>query len=735
MKVYKKALAWFVCLTMLFTMSTGITFATDMDADANAVDNSEAVVQQLDDVESNDVDTADVEEAEPAAKAMDAEETASGSIELISGDKKVVVTADKIKAATSETATADNPWTNAKGGAYVGTFYSLKSILETAGIDYEGAHGMKTVATDGFVNGFTLNEIDNVYIYDQGEVTKDGEAVGAAGTYGTAINGSEVAGNKWAKSIATVEIAFDHVWFVKNDKCKHYCSICGEAEPAALTVTCDDKDYPIYECEIEEALGSVSSVEATEENFWTNAKGNKYVGTFYSLKSIITDTLGISVEDDIHGVLTTASDGYMNGYTVEELDKLYIYDQGEVTKDGEAVGAAGTYGTAINGKDVYGNKWAKSVVNIKLTDSHMPFVKGGKPSTYCTICGEEIFEVGDVYYTLQELVDAAEAVDGVKTVTINRDVDFGDGVEIDAGDNTVNLDLAGNKMTAGKLTVKNGTVNVSGGTFIGELGENVIAAGGSFSVEVPAENCAKDMVPVYNSETGLYEMKAASAYESQKTANELTKTIEKLSDQLAEMAAQVNQLNAVIQVNDIAVKAKATATSYKAVTFTWEANQAGVLFKVEKKINGVWTEIKPTAVGKYSDSAEPGIANQYRVAAGVKYKGLDNEELVQYGKYVTASATPGIGKVATPKVTTKSKKLTVKWSAVAGADSYDVYVGTNSAVTKGLVKYNNVKSLSKVTKKLKKNKKYYVKVRAHVKNSAGKAVYGSWSSAKKIKCK
>lgn len=724
MKVYKKALAWFVCLTMLFTMSTGITFATDMDADANAVDNSEAVVQQLDDVESNDVDTADVEEAEPAAKAMEAEEAASGSIELISGDKKVVISADKIKAAASVTATADSPWTNAKGGAYVGTFYSLKSILETAGIDYEGVHGMKTVAPDGFTTGFSTEEIDNVYIYDQGEVTKDGAAVGAAGTYGTAINGSEVAGNKWAKGIATVEMAFDHVWFVKNGQCNHYCSICNEAEPSIKI-----GETPVYDCQIKAAAS-----ETTADKPWTNAKGGAYIGTFYSLKSIL-ETVGISYEDDIHGVLTTASDGYMNGYTVEELDKLYIYDQGEVTKDGAAVGAAGTYGTAINGKDVYGNKWAKSVVNIKLTDSHMPFVKGGKPSTYCTICGEEIFEVDDVYYTLQELVDAAAAVDGVKTVTINRDVDFGDGVEIAAGGNTVNLDLAGNKMTAGKLTVKNGTVNVSGGTFVGELGENVIAAGGSFSVEVPAENCTKDMVPVYNSETDLYDMEKASAYESQKTANELVKTIEKLSDQLAEMAAQVNQLNATIQVNDIAVKAKATATSYKAVTFTWEADQAGVLFKVEKKINGVWTEIKPTAAGKYSDSAEPGIANQYRVAAGVKYKGLDDEELVQYGKYVTASATPGIGKAATPKVTSKSKKLTVKWTAVAGADSYDVWVGTNKAVSKGLVKYNNVKSLSKVTKKLKKGKTYYVKVRAHVKNSAGKVVYGSWSSAKKIKCK
>ena len=72
---------------------------------------------------------------------------------------------------------------------------------------------------------------------------------------------------------------------------------------------------------------------------------------------------------------------------------------------------------------------------------------------------------------------------------------------------------------------------------------------------------------------------------------------------------------------------------------------------------------------------------------------------------------------------------------MSGAASYDVYIGTNSSVTKGLVKYTNVKSYYKISKKLKKGKTYYVKVRARVTNSQGKVVYGAWSTVKKIKCK
>ncbi|MGN0693715.1 MAG: hypothetical protein ACI4LK_02250 [Lentihominibacter sp.] len=327
-------------------------------------------------------------------------------------------------------------------------------------------------------------------------------------------------------------------------------------------------------------------------------------------------------------------------------------------------------------------------------------------------------------------------------ITFTEDVYTEDeGLVIDAGSNTAVIDLGSNGYElSGDVTVKSGTLNIQGtGKIDGKLSASkagtISAAGGAYTYEIEKDYCASGYVPVYDKETELYTITEKTAYQAQLAANALRHELDGIVAEISSMAALINELNATIEVNDTTVTAKAAAANYKTVTLTWSANRTVACFKVEKKINGSWTELNPTTTGKYTDSGEPGITNEYRVAAGVEYEGLEGEKLVKYGKYVTASAKPGIGKATAPKVTSKSKKLTVKWTSVAGADSYDVWVGTNSSVTKGLVKYNNVKSRSKVTKKLKKGKTYYVKVRAHVKNSRGTVVYGAWSTAKKIKCK
>ncbi len=82
----------------------------------------------------------------------------------------------------------------------------------------------------------------------------------------------------------------------------------------------------------------------------------------------------------------------------------------------------------------------------------------------------------------------------------------------------------------------------------------------------------------------------------------------------------------------------------------------------------------------------------------------------------------------------KTKKLTVKWKKVSKAKGYQIQIATNKKFTKG----KKTKTLSKTTysfKKLKKNKYYYVRIRAYVYDSNHKKVYGSWSTAKKVKIK
>lgn len=80
-----------------------------------------------------------------------------------------------------------------------------------------------------------------------------------------------------------------------------------------------------------------------------------------------------------------------------------------------------------------------------------------------------------------------------------------------------------------------------------------------------------------------------------------------------------------------------------------------------------------------------------------------------------------------------SKKAKVKYKKVSGAQGYEVVYSTNKKLKSS--KTTTTKKTSVTLKKLKKNKKYYVKVRAYKTDSAGKKVYGKYSSVKSVKVK
>ena len=88
----------------------------------------------------------------------------------------------------------------------------------------------------------------------------------------------------------------------------------------------------------------------------------------------------------------------------------------------------------------------------------------------------------------------------------------------------------------------------------------------------------------------------------------------------------------------------------------------------------------------------------------------------------------------------KAKKTTLKasWSKVANATSYEVQYGTSKSFKGAKTVKVSSKSSSKVLTKLKKNKKYYVRVRAvrTVKvDNKNTTLRASWSSAKNLKTK
>ncbi len=81
----------------------------------------------------------------------------------------------------------------------------------------------------------------------------------------------------------------------------------------------------------------------------------------------------------------------------------------------------------------------------------------------------------------------------------------------------------------------------------------------------------------------------------------------------------------------------------------------------------------------------------------------------------------------------KAKAIVVKWSKAKGVKGYEVEYALNKKFT-NTRKSKDAKTKTSITlTKLKKNKTYYVRMRAYVNNSLGKKVYGKWSDVKRIK--
>lgn len=102
---------------------------------------------------------------------------------------------------------------------------------------------------------------------------------------------------------------------------------------------------------------------------------------------------------------------------------------------------------------------------------------------------------------------------------------------------------------------------------------------------------------------------------------------------------------------------------------------------------------------------------------------------------VTKKEEVKVSKVKSLKVKkAKGKKAKVSWKKVTGAAGYKVLYSTDKKFKKA-TKNVVTKKTSCTIKKLKKGKKYYVKVAAYKKDSTGKKKYGKYSSVKSIKIK
>jgi len=180
---------------------------------------------------------------------------------------------------------------------------------------------------------------------------------------------------------------------------------------------------------------------------------------------------------------------------------------------------------------------------------------------------------------------------------------------------------------------------------------------------------------------------------------------------------------------------KAKEQSKSTITIKWDKNGGKVTgykiysynYKKEK-----WEYVGKTSNTSYKvKKLKEGTTYKYRVRAyksvgGSQYFGLYSSSI----KTGTKTKTPSIS-----KLTTKSKKATIKWKKISGASGYQIYMATSK---KG--NYSKIKTITKgktttYTKtKLKRNKRYYFKIRTY-KTVDGKKIYSSYSSIKSIKIK
>lgn len=149
-----------------------------------------------------------------------------------------------------------------------------------------------------------------------------------------------------------------------------------------------------------------------------------------------------------------------------------------------------------------------------------------------------------------------------------------------------------------------------------------------------------------------------------------------------------------------------------------------------KKYEKIATNTKASKNSYTDKSKEAGSNYQYKVRAYVKVK-----KKATYGSYSSVLKTAT--KTLTPTLTgtPQSKKAKLSWEKVEGATGYEVYMSTKKSSG-----YSKIKTISKgktvsYTKKgLKKNKKYYFKIRTYKKVS-GVKIYSGYSKVVTVKVK
>jgi len=173
-------------------------------------------------------------------------------------------------------------------------------------------------------------------------------------------------------------------------------------------------------------------------------------------------------------------------------------------------------------------------------------------------------------------------------------------------------------------------------------------------------------------------------------------------------------------------KFNAYGTRYTSAKVKWSRAAGGSGYQIYRATSryGTYTKVKTTTAYSYTNTGLVcGKTYYYKVRAYRK-----TASGTKYGSYTSVNAAkPRPAKPAGLKLYSGYRKVTLKWSPVSGATRYQVYRATSKSG-----KYKRVatvKSGKYTNKKLKKNKRYYYKIRAY-RTSGDVRTYGDFCSVR-----
>ncbi len=184
----------------------------------------------------------------------------------------------------------------------------------------------------------------------------------------------------------------------------------------------------------------------------------------------------------------------------------------------------------------------------------------------------------------------------------------------------------------------------------------------------------------------------------------------------------IPELDNVIKVSDVSTTYKSAARS-----FSLKASNIG------KRPMTYSSDNKKITVDKTSGKVT--VAKAYMGKATITITAKKGNGYRQASKKITLRVVPGKASLKTLK-NSASKKLTVTWTRQSYVTGYELQYSTSKDFKSGCKSVNISKNstVKKTISRLKKGKKYYVRIRAYKKIS-GQTYTGSWSSIKKVTIK